>query len=505
MMWIKFGLALLPILWLIISLGIIKMPAARACSIGLGLTIILAIVSFKMTVVNALTGALEGIIMGIWPIMYVIVAALFAYGVTQVSGGMQTIEGLLGSVTTDKRILVLIIAWGFGGFLEAIAGFGTAVAICAGILIGLGIEPIQAAVICLVANSTTTAFGAIGLPTMTLAEVTNLNSTWLSFVVTLQLVVLVILVPYMLVILTGKGIRAIKGIGLITLMSGLALAIPQIVIARYVGAELPALVGSVLSIAVTVWLTKVKQGKSEARADLPAFSEILKACSPFILVFIFVLLASSLCPPISNFLASVTTNLQVYTGKNPNNLPINWLSSPGTLILVAALIGGKIQGLSWAMMGRLLGQTIKKVAKTTITVCAIVGLAKVMVYAGMTETLAAVLVSLLGPVYPLFAPVIGALGTFLTGSATSANVLFGNLQLSAAQSLGVDKYWIVASNMTGATAGMLSPQNIAVATGAINQEGQEGAILKETVKWGGLYLTITCVFLYLVGFATKAL
>ena len=122
-----------------------------------------------------------------------------------------------------------------------------------------------------------------------------------------------------------------------------------------------------------------------------------------------------------------------------------------------------------------------------------------MVYAGMTDALAVALVSLLGPAYPLFAPLIGALGTFLTGSATSANVLFGNLQLSAAADLGVSKYWVVASNMTGATAGMLSPQNIAVATGAINREGDEGEILKETVKWGSLYLVICCIFLYVVG------
>ena len=157
---------------------------------------------------------------------------------------------------------------------------------------------------------------------------------------------------------------------------------------------------------------------------------------------------------------------------------------------------------SFKRMMQILGKSIKAVGMTTVTVCAIVGLAKVMVYAGMTDALAVALVSLLGPVYPLFAPLIGALGTFLTGSATSANVLFGNLQLSAATDLGVNKYWVVASNMTGATAGMLSPQNIAVATGAIHREGDEGEILKETVKWGSLYLVVCCVFLYITGLLT---
>ena len=233
--------------------------------------------------------------------------------------------------------------------------------------------------------------------------------------------------------------------------------------------------------------------------ERPSTNEMLKACSPFILVFIFVIFASSLVPAVNNLLSKVTTNLVVYTGKNPNTLSISWLSSPGTLLFVATLIGGAIKGVSFKKMMQILGQCIKSVWKTAITVCAIVGLAKVMVYAGMTDALAIALVSLLGPVYPLFAPLIGALGTFLTGSATSANVLFGNLQLSAAADLGVSKYWVVASNMTGATAGMLSPQNIAVATGAINREGDEGEILKETVKWGSLYLVICCIFLYVVG------
>lgn len=338
------------------------------------------------------------------------------------------------------------------------------------------------------------------MPVLTLAEVTNLDDVQLGFIVTLQLVILVILVPFILVILTGKSIKALKGIIFITLMSGIGMAIPQVIIAKFTGAELPALVGSLFSILVTVWLTKRKTGSVK---EVESVSEILKACSPFILVFIFVLLASSLCPPVNNFLTSVTTHLHVYLGKNPNDLPINWLSSPGTLILLAGIIGGKIQGLSLSRMFKILLHVLKTIGMTTITVCAIVGLAKVMVYAGMTKALAVALVSLLGPAYPLFAPLIGALGTFLTGSATSANVLFGNLQYSAAQSLGVSKYWIVASNMTGATAGMLSPQNIAVATGAINKEGLEGKILKETTKWGSIYLLITCVFLYLVGLITK--
>ena len=404
-----------------------------------------------------MTGALEGIIMGIWPIMFVIVMALFAYNVTTESGGMKTIQNMLATISTDKRIIVLIIAWGFGGFLESIAGFGTAVAIAASILIAFGLDPIRASVISLIANTTATAFGAIGLPILTLAEVTNLKQENLSFIVTLQLFVLVLLVPFILVILTEGSIKAVKGVGLITLMSGLGMAIPQVIAAKFVGAELPAIVGSLCSIAITVLFTRWHEEEKEPDVERPSMKEMLKACSPFILVFIFVIFASSLVAPVNNLLSKATTNLVIYTGKNPNTLAI----SPGTLLLISTLIGGTIQGVSFKKMMQILGQCIKSVWKTTITVCAIVGLA--------------------GPVYPLFAPLIGAFGTFLTGSATSANVLFGNLQLSAATDLGVSKYWVVASNMTGTTAGMLSPQNIAVATGAIGREGDEGEDRKSVV------------------------
>lgn len=507
-MWFNFFLALIPIVWLIVSLGVIKMPAAQACSAGLVITIFLAIYAFKLPAVDTLTGAIEGILMGLWPIIYVIIAALFTYNVTNSSGGIKVIQDMLSSITTDKRILVLIIAWGFGGFLEAIAGFGTAVAIPAGILIAFGINPIEASVICLIANTTPTAFGAVGLPVITLSQVTGLPATPLSFVITLQLIALVVIIPYILVFLTGGGIKALKGVGLITLMSGLAFALPQVLVAKFVGPELPAIVGSIVCLAVTVGLAKLKKSSDAKNMDIPhhTVGEILRASSPFILVFVLVILASSLFPAINHALGSVHSSFIVYTGKNAAPFTINWLSSPGTLILLASFIGGAIQGLSLKQMLGILWTTVKGIWKTAITVCAIVALAKVMGYAGMTKALAVALVAIMGPVYPLIAPIIGALGTFITGSDTSANVLFGNLQLSAAKSLGASSNWVVGSNMVGATAGkMISPQSIAVAAAAIGQEGSEGVILKHALKWCGMYLIVICVFLYVVGLSAGLL
>lgn len=504
-MWTSFLLALLPIIWLIFALAIIKMPAAKACIIGLVLTIVLAIFAFKLPLIDTLTGTLEGALMGIWPIVYVIVAALFTYNVSNESGGIKIIQDVLSSITTDQRILVLIIAWGFGGFLEAIAGFGTAVAIPAGILIAFGIEPIKASVICLIANTTPTAFGAIGLPVITLSDVTGLSVNQLSFIVTLQLALLIIIIPFILVGLTGGSFRALKGVFWITLLSGVAFALPQIFVAKLVGPELPAIVGAICCIAVTVVMAKMinkRQDKTvEAEVEHHSVGEFLRASSPFILVFCFVILASSLFPDLHQILAKVTTTFPVYTGNGAELFRINWLSSPGTLILIDTIIGGFIQKMNLIRMMQILWQTIKGIWKTAITICSIVALAKVMGYAGMTAALATALVKVMGPVYPMIAPLIGALGTFITGSDTSANVLFGNLQLSAAQNLAVNKYWLVGANMVGATAGkMISPQSIAVAAAAIGQEGSEAIILKQVMKWCLLDFIVICLFLYIVGF-----
>lgn len=211
-------------------------------------------------------------------------------------------------------------------------------------MIALGLDLIRASVISLIANTTATAFGAIGLPILTLAEVTNLKQENLSFIVTLQLFVLVLLVPFILVILTEGSIKAVKGVGLITLMSGLGMAIPQVIAAKFVGAELPAIVGSLCSIAITVlftrWHEEEKEPDVERHVERPSMKEMLKACSPFILVFIFVIFASSLVAPVNNLLSKATTNLVIYTGKNPNTLAINWLNSPGILLLISTLIGG---------------------------------------------------------------------------------------------------------------------------------------------------------------------
>jgi len=496
--YILFFIALIPIVWLIVSLGVLKIPGHKACPIALAVTIVLSILVWKMPVVDSLTAALEGAAMAIWPIMLVIVAAVFTYNLATYTGGMEIIKKMMTSISTDQRILVLILAWGFGGFLEAIAGFGTAVAIPASILAALGFNPVFAAIICLIANTTPTAFGAIGLPVSTLAQVTGLNVTDLSFTVTLQLFIMIIVVPFILVMLTGKGFKSLKGVFFITLMAGLSFALPQIFVAKYLGAELPAIVGSVTCMAVVITMAKIFYKDTAAKdAKKIELKTAFMAWLPFILVFVIIILCSPLFPAINGALAQVKTTIQIYTGPHGKPFTFLWLSTPGTLIIIATYLAGLIQGVKFGQISKVLGNTMKQMSKSAITIMAIVGLAKVMGYSGMIGVTAQILVLITGSYYPLIAPLIGALGTFVTGSDTSANVLFGGLQVEAAKSIGMSPYWLAAANTAGATAGkMISPQSIAVATAATGIIGSEGKILSTTIKFCALYVVIIGIVVY---------
>ncbi|MBC8063063.1 MAG: L-lactate permease [Clostridiaceae bacterium] len=490
--YLLFFIALIPIVWLMVSLGALKMPGYKTCSITLVITIVLAILVWKMPISQALTATLEGSAMAIWPIIVVIIAAVFTYNLSIHTKSMDVIKNMMIGITTDKRILVLIVAWGFGGFLEAIAGFGTAVAIPASILAALGFNPVFAAIICLIANTTPTAFGAIGLPVTTLAKIAAIDPATLSYAVAIQLFVLIVIVPLVLVMLTGKSVKAIKGVMFISLASGLSFAVPQIIVAKYMGAELPALLGSIICIIVTVTIAKIFYKGTAAKDKVHiSLKEGLMAWVPFILVLTFILATSSLVPAINKPLATIKTTLQIYNGPYAKPSSFLWIANPGTLIILATFIGGLIQGAKFKDIVKVFKNTCKQMTKSAITIVAIVSLAKVMSYSGMITSIAVVLVAATGGFYPLFAPIIGALGTFVTGSDTSSNVLFGPLQIEVAKNLNMSPYWLAAANTGGATAGkMISPQSIAVATAATGIIGAEGKILKATLKFCLVYVAI---------------
>nr|WP_272881628.1 lactate permease LctP family transporter [Fundidesulfovibrio soli] len=495
-----FGLAIIPIIWLMISLGVLKMPAHVATLLSLGITVALALAAFNMPALWALTATLEGAALGLWPIVLVIVAAIFTYNMALHTKSMDTIKTMLANITTDRRIQVLILAWGFGGFLEAVAGYGTAVAIPASILAALGCDPLFAALICLTANTVPTAFGAIGIPVLTLAQLTNLDVNILSYQIALQLTLFIIVIPMLLVVLTTRSLKGLKGVVGISLASGAAFAIPELLAARFLGAELPALAGSVCSMAVTIFIAKkfYKEEHDGQAGPSITFKQGFLAWLPYILVLAFIVGSSPVVEPVYKALASIKTSVTIYQGKGAAPFVFKWIATPGTLIIIATVIAGLIQGARMGEIVSVFFMTVKKLSKSAFTVLCIVSMSKVMAYSGMISAIAVVLVKVTGPYFAFISPMIGALGTFVTGSDTSANVLFGKLQVEVASKTGVDPYWLAAANTAGATGGkMISPQSIAVATAATGLVGSEGRILNQTLKYCMVYVAFLGVFVYL--------
>lgn len=496
-----FAIAMIPVLWLIVSLGVLKMPAHKTCSFTVILTLAIAIICWRMKFIDGITATVEGMAIALWPILLVIVAALFTYNLAVETKTMDVIKKMLSSITTDKRIQVLILAWGFGGFLEAVAGYGTAVAIPASILASLGFNPLFAAVICLLANTVPTAFGALGIPVTTLATVTGLEVVHLSYVTSIQLAGFIVLIPFLLVILTEKSIKALKGVVGITLASGITFAVPQVFIAKYLGADLPALVASICSMACTILMAKaMNKEKVETKEDKIGLKEGILAWLPYILLCGLILIASPLVPSINSLLAKASSNIHIYTGDATSTTAFSWINTPGMMILIATFIAGLIQKLKFTYMLDVLKRTVIQLKTSFITIMSIVAISKIMSHSGMTSSISFGLCAITGSFYPLIAPLLGAIGTFVTGSDTSANILFGALQTEAAKSLSIDPYWIAAANTAGATAGkMISPQSIAIATSATGLIGSEGKILSTTVKYCLGYVIILGLIVYFGG------
>lgn len=492
-------IALIPILWVIISLGVFKIPAHKSCTIALALSVVFAVLAWKMDISSAAFAVLEGGLLGLWPIMIVIIAALFTYNLSLYTKSMDVIKRMLSSITTDKRIQVLILAWGFGGFLEAVAGYGTAVAIPASILAALGFDPLFAAVICLIANTVPTAFGAIGIPVTTIAKVANLDVARISYYTGLQLLPFIVLIPLVLVVMTTKSLKGLKGVIGISLVSGISFAVPQFLAARYLGPELPALIGSLVSLGATALYAKIlEKGKKKDASAGVTLKEGILAWMPYILIFSLVILTSPLFPSISVPLSHIKTRILVYRGPGSSPSEFKWIANPGSLILIAAVIGGLLQGAKLSEITKVFVKTVKQLYKSIITVLSIVALAKVMGYSGMISAIAFILVKITGSASPLISPIIGALGTFITGSDTSANVMFGKLQAEVAKSISVSPFWLAAANTAGATAGkMISPQSIAIATSATGLIGSEGKIFNKTVKFCIGYVAILGVLVYI--------
>lgn len=502
MSFIYFVIGLAPILWLAFALMVLKMPTYKAACGSLIASILLAILFWHFPIIATATAALEGFLMALWPIILVILAAVFTYNLSCHTKGMDIIKQMITSVSDDKRILVLLIAWCFGGFMEGMAEFGTAIAIPASMLVSLGFNPLFSCFVCLIANGTPTPFGSIGIPTVTLANLVSLENTKLAFMTSCQLAPFMLLCPFLIVIVTGKGIKALKGMVPITLATGLSFVLPQILVSYFVGAELAVIVGSVCSLIVTILLALKKKTDPAYRIQIEAKEKVTlnkawKAWSPFIFIFVFLLLTSKLVSPINNALARFSSSVQIYRGANPSTLTFSWINTPGVWIFLSAILGGLIQGAKCKDFITVFKATFKQMSETMLTMLFVLGCAKIMGYSGMIASISSFAIAATGQFYPLFAPWIGALGTFVTGSGTNSGVLFGAIQQSAANHLSIDSYWMVALNSLGVAAGkMLSPQSLAIGLSSANAKGEDSKLLNMILPYGICFLILMSIFAF---------
>lgn len=497
-------IALIPIIWLLISLGVVKMAIYKACIAASLITAVIAFTVFDMPINLLGQSILEGSVYAVLSICWIVVAALLVYNITLKTGALDIIKGMLTNISSDRRIQALIIAFAFGGFLEAVAGFGTAVAIPAGILIAMGFPPLKAAIVCLVSNTVPVAMGVLGVPVFSLAEASGLQDGQLAFYMCIQLLPFCIFLPLLIMCIVTDDIKKIRGVIIPSLLSGLAFALGQMLVVVYIGITLAATIGSLCALLVLILWCRLFGAKATYRWDWEedvatekeqiTFKTGLNASCPYILILVLIFTVQFL-PVLSQppFLLSH----QFYFGENGKSLTFNWLTNGGTLLFIAAIIGGLLQKMRLKEIFITLKETLVQVKISILTTVLVVVFAKIMTYSGMIGVSATLIAALSSGFFPFISPIIGALGTFVTGSDTSSNILFGGLQQQTASNLNMNPYWIVAANGAGATAGkMISPQSISIAAASINNAAKESDMIKATFKYCILYVILmgACIF-----------
>jgi lactate permease len=503
--------AVLPIILIFWALIIKKMKGYQACLISTVLALVIAIGVYGMPVKLALLSTANGALYGLFPICWIIISAVFLFNVTVKSGQFEVIKHFMASITSDRRIQALLIAFSFGSFLEGTAGFGAPVAITAAMLVGLGFNPLYAAGICLIANTAPVAFGAIGIPITVASQVSGIPEMAISQMVGRTLPILSMLLPFYLVILMSGFKKAVEVLPAI-LVSGISFALLQWFSSNYLGPALPdvfAGLGSIISLVVFLKFWKPKKiwhFRNEAPATINTHitystGQIIKAFSPFILLTIMIIAWG--IQPVKDILnANGQTQFQfpgihkVIMDAKGNLLPhifkFNYLSASGTAIFISALMSIPLVGMRFSEGVKTFGSTLKQLKFPIITVATVLGFAYIVNDSGITLTMAQAL-SNTGVLFPFFAPILGWLGVFITGSDTSANALFGKLQYATATSIGVDPVVTVAANVSGGVVGkMISPQSIAVAAAAGGLVGKESELFRFTVKHSFLMLILIC-------------
>lgn len=504
--------ALIPIAFIFWALIIRKMKGYKASLIATVLAILIAIVIYGMPVKLALLATVHGALYGLFPICWIVITAVFLFNLTVKSGQFEIIKHSLASITSDRRLQALLIAFSFGSFLEGTAGFGAPVAITAAMLAGLGFQPLYAAGICLIANTAPVAFGAIGIPITVASQVSGVPEMAISQMVGRTLPILSLVLPLYLTVLIAGWKKTVEILPAV-LISGASFALLQWSSSNFLGPALPDVIAGIGSIVILMVFLKFWKPKTIWRFEnepvptiLPSstytFAEILRAWTPFLLLTVMIV-CWGLAPikQVLNTMGQTQFEIpllhNVIEDRNGDLLAhvfrFNYLSASGTAILISGIISVPLIGMSAREAFRTFGETLQQLKFPILTVASVLGFAYLVNASGITITLATALAST-GFLFPFFAPVLGWLGVFITGSDTSANALFAKLQFVTGQSIGVDPVVTVSANVSGGVVGkMISPQSIAVAAAAGNLVGKESDLFRFAVKHSFIMLSLICV------------
>jgi lactate permease len=544
--------ALLPLLTIFVLLGGLRWKAHWAGLAALGVAIVVAVAAYGMPVGLAVLAATEGAVFGLFPIMWIVFTAIWLYQVTVVSGRFEDLRAAFHLISDDPRVQAIIIAFCFGGLLEALAGFGAPVAITGVMLMALGFSPVRAAIVVLLANTAPVAFGAIGTPIITAGTLTGIDYNEIGAYVGRQTPLLAFIVPALLVLMVD-GKRGLKQTWPVALSVGVTFAVAQFVASNFLSVELTDIIASLAGLAAAVITLKVwtPQGGAEAAERLhiehdaelagpqdrreagsvtgsgagtqtqtqtqtQALAEhaagltrgrVLMAFFPYLLVIVVFSLAK-LFDPVTNFLVGrdvkiawpdLDQNVLNSAGEPVSSTVYNfpWLSSPGSLLLICGFITALVYRVPLGRALRELVATAVKLRWAFLTVAVVLALAYVMNLSGQTITIGTWIAGT-GAAFAFLSPILGWLGTAVTGSDTSANALFATLQQTAAQQAGLDPTLLVAANTSGGVVGkMISPQNLTIAATAVGIVGREADLFRKTIFWSIGLLALLCVLVYL--------
>ncbi|MED2185250.1 L-lactate permease [Bacillus wiedmannii] len=526
--WISAAVALIPIIFFFLALAVFRMKGYVAGLITVVLTILVALFAYKMPFTMAMAATGYGFLYGLWPIAWIIIMSVFLYKISVKTGQFDVIRASVLSITNDHRLLVILIGFSFGAFLEGAAGFGAPVAITAAFLAGLGLNPLYAAGLCLIANTAPVAFGAMGIPITVAGQVTGIDPHKIGQMAGHQLPFLSLFVPFFIVFLMD-GFKGVRQTWPALFVAGSSFAITQFITATFLGPELPditsALVSLVsLSLFLKVWQPKEIYQSKEANSEVAATAismpkltvgKVVKAWSPFIILTVMVVIWSqsffkALFAPggaleslVFKFEVPGLHNLVMKAEPIVNKptpyeaiLKLDILSATGTAILIACIISIFILKMSAKDAVLTFKETLNELKMPILSIGFVLGFAFIANYSGLSSTLALALAGT-GGLFPFFSPFLGWIGVFLTGSDTSANALFSNLQAITAQQVGVSEVLLVAANTTGGVTGkMISPQSIAIACAAVGLAGKESDLFRFTVKHSLFFVIIVGIMTY---------